>query len=148
MRQIVDPRVQVGVVVGMSGRYLSGQRVIEREDAECLQRLRVEHDRQRNLGQRDEVLAQLADTDIRVVRHFTSKGRGEPLEEGTAGIGRELSIGDCARLPVRLIGLTLQKAVRIGNGASMERKTVEHGKTIKPVAIDLLPYLELRRACA
>ncbi len=30
----------------------------------------------------------------------------------------------------------------------MEGKAVEHGKTIKPVAIVLVPYLELRRACA
>src|SRR5260370_42058969 len=145
MCQVVDPCVQVWTIVGMSGRHLSSQRVIEREDAERLERLRVEHDRQRDLGQRYEVIAQLTNADIRVVRHFTRKGRSEPLEEGTDRIGRKLCIRNFARLPVRLIGLTLQIAVGIGNGAIVEGNTVEHGKTIKPMAILVLPYLELRR---
>ncbi|SRR6266849_4132698 len=111
MCQVVDPCLQVWVIVWMSGRHLSGYCVIESEDAERLQRLRVEHDRQRNLGQRYEAISQLADTDIRVVRRFRGKGRGYPFEEGTARIGRKLSIRNCSRLHVRLIGLTLQKAV-------------------------------------
>ncbi len=126
----------------MGGRELPGGFV--GTHAGRLQRVRVELDRERRLGHRDEALAEPGHVDVRVVWQGGLGEQGlDALEQRAARVGRKLAVDHSTLLAGGLVGATLQKAVAVGDPPVFDREAVQHRQPVEPMAHPLLADLEL-----
>ncbi len=141
---IGDQLVADRVVVGMRGRVDSGR--LE-GDAERLQGLGVEGDRQRRLGHRHVFVAQSGQVDVAVVGQPRPEQGRRALEDRAARVGGELAVVDAALLR-GAEGAATEVAVGVGDPAAAEGELVQHRQAVEPVAQLAIADLELGRSVA
>jgi hypothetical protein len=147
VRADADDLARRAVEVGVSGRCRGGRAVIE---ADGLERLGVEGDRQRGLGQREPPVLEADDVDRAVVRELTARGEGrrDAAERRAAWVRAELAEADASlggRLGERA---RAQVAVAVRHAPVGEREAVQQREAVEPVVDRGAPDVELRRARA
>ncbi len=83
------------------------------------------------------------DIDVAIVGELGIEDRGDAAEQGAAGVGGELGVGDLAGLLRGGERLALEEAVGIGDGAVREGEAMQHGEPVEPMIIGAGADLEL-----
>jgi hypothetical protein len=133
----------LGVVVRVRRRELAeprGALVV----AERGQRLGVEPHRDRRLGHRDVLVAELREVHVGVVGEVRAEHRLHALEQRAARVGGEAVDRPAAGGQRLTAGRGVEEAARVGDGAVVEAEAVEHRHAVEPVADRAVLEVHLR----
>ncbi len=144
----VEERLRVGVVVDVREGQVAVQPRGEIDPAGRLERVGVEGQRGRRLGDRRVLVAEPLDADDGVVRERPVEDLSEPRRERAVGRRPRKRRPHAAALQCVRVVAAPDEPVRVPDLAVVDPEPAEHGERVEPVAELRVPGLELPRPVA